>query len=74
MRAGELKAALAQYPDDMPVVCSRDSEGNGHSPSSNVSDGRYEPESDWHGNVRAEDDEADAGDEAYRAVVLWPLN
>ena len=30
MTAGELKAKLAEYPDNMPVVLSRDSEGNAH--------------------------------------------
>lgn len=74
MTAGELKAMLAEYPDDMPVVLSRDSEGNEHRPLADVSNGLYEPENGWCGNVLAEEDEADASNKAYNAVVLWPIN
>jgi len=71
MTAGELKATLAEYPDDMPVVLSRDSEGNEHRPLADVSGGLYEPENDCCGNVLAEEDESIASD---KAVVLWPIN
>lgn len=74
MTAGELKAKLAEYPDDMPVVLSRDSEGNEQRPLADVSDGLYEPDNDWCGNVLAEEDEGDASEMAYRVVVLWPIN
>lgn len=74
MTAGELKAKLAEYPDDMPVVLSRDSEGNEHRPLSDVSGGLYEPENAWFGNVLAKEDESEASDKAFEAVVLWPIN
>ncbi len=74
MTAGELKAKLAEYPDDRPVVLSRDSEGNEHRPLADVSGGLYEPENGWRGNVLAEEDEGMASDKAYKAVVLWPIN
>lgn len=71
----ELKARLAEYPDDMPVVLSSDSEGNEHRPLADVSDGLYEPSTVWcYGHVLAEEDEADASDKVYKAVVLWPIN
>lgn len=74
MTAGELKAKLAEYPDDMPVILSQDSEGNEHRPLADVCSGLYDPENSWRGNVLAEEDEAGASAKAYKAVVLWPIN
>jgi hypothetical protein len=74
MTVGELKAELAPYWDEMPVVLSRDSEGNEHRPLFAVDCGIYEPETAWSGNVLAKQDESDASGQAYRAVVLWPVN
>lgn len=74
MTVAELRSELAKYPDDMPVVLSQDSEGNEHRPLADVSSELYEPDTDWRGNVLAEEDEADASDSAYRAVSLWPIN
>jgi hypothetical protein len=73
MTVGELKAKLAAYPDDRPVVLSRDSEGNEHRPLADVSGGLYEPETSWCGNVLAEEDAPLASNKAYKAVVLWPI-
>lgn len=74
MTAGELKEKLAEFPDNMPVVLSIDLEGNEYKPLADVSCGVYEPENSWHGNVLSEEDEAEANDKAYRAIVLYPIN
>ena len=74
MTVKELIAVLAELPDDMPVILSKDAEGNYHGPLSDVSVAMYEPESRWSGYVLAEVDEADDSDRAYKAAVLWPIN
>lgn len=80
VRVGALRAALDGLDDDLLVVMSKDGEGNGYSPLSEVDLlHRYLAETTWMGeifNPEAEDDE----DELYevedgeRCVVLWPTN
>ena len=74
MTVGELITELAELPDDMPVVLSRDSEGNEFRPLADVSNGVYEPDGVYSGNVLAEEDEDNASKNAYKAVLLWPIN
>jgi hypothetical protein len=84
MTVAQLKAELKSLPDDLLVVMSRDSEGNGFSPLSDVADNaRYEQENAWSGEIRlkeltpdlkergyTEDDVAD--ENAPECIVLWP--
>jgi len=73
MTIGELKKAIAGLPDDMPVVLSRDSEGNEARPLSEVTRQYYEPTKAWYGDIlNMEDAEGNAN--GYAAVVLWPIN
>lgn len=74
--AGRLRAALADVPDDTPVIMSKDGEGNGYSPLSSVSkDCVYEPLSTWSGEVHdTTDDEYEPDDEDVRVVLLGPVN
>ena len=64
MNAGELKAELADVPDDWPVVMSIDPEGNGFQHLSEVNECR------WHEEWR-EIKSCDAKD-LPPAIVLWP--
>lgn len=48
---GELKAVLADLPDEMKIVMSRDAEGNGHSPIASAEEGMYLAENAWSGEV-----------------------
>jgi len=49
MTVKELKGLLEQYSDDMIVIMSRDSEGNGYSPLSSIEDGAYCADETWCG-------------------------
>jgi hypothetical protein len=44
---GELRAALADYPDDLPVMLSRDEEGNGFESLSELEETLCDGESTW---------------------------
>ena len=84
MNVRELREALSEYPDEMLVVMSKDSEGNDFSPLYEAQEGMYHAETTWYGEVHptpeqiaaddayTEEDEAPEG--AERAVVLWPTN
>jgi hypothetical protein len=73
MTIGELKKAIAELPDDMPVVMSQDSEGNEARPLSDVSQEYYEPTKSWYGDLLKLED-AVGNTNGYKAVVLWPIN
>lgn len=74
--AGRLRAALADVPEDMPVIMSKGGEGDGHSPLSSVSkDCVYEPLSTWSGEVHdTTDDEYEPDERDVRVVLLGPVN
>jgi len=77
---GALKAALADIPDDTPVILEKDAEGNGYSPLSGVyTDQVYEPDSNWSGrtyDIEPDPDDSDAywPIDGVRVVVLGPVN
>lgn len=68
MTLAEFRKALDGFPDDFRVILSKDAEGNGFSPLSQV-DGpmTYEEESSWSGEVYEDHDNDNC-------VVLWPVN
>jgi hypothetical protein len=84
LTVGQLKAALADVPDEIEVILSRDEEGNGFSPLAQIDDGLYEPDSSYEGMVWVPDsaigspqgytEEDRAPEEAYAVITLWPTN
>lgn len=54
------------------VVLSEDAEGNGYSPLSAISLGKYSADTTWSGEF-TDDPEADY-DDMRDAVCLWPIN
>lgn len=84
MTVADLRAQLAQFPDDVIVVLAKDGEGNGFSPLCEAIPAMYLAESTWSGEHYpteeqrlAEDDPDDydpAPDDAVPAVFLWPTN
>ena len=89
MTVKELLEELKDVPEDTLVVMSRDAEGNGHSPLSDVGDSMYLAESTWSGEVKmradaltdemrkagySEDDCGTEEDGYIPAIVLWPTN
>lgn len=83
---GELKKLLADLDDDMVVVQSKDSEGNGYSPLSGYSIEVYAPVTTWYGELWHPYDDEDYWGEildpeehvrpenAVDCIVLWPTN
>lgn len=75
---------LGHLPDDMPVVMSKDGEGDAHSPLDSVKEGMYLAETTWSGEhymteeqrqgMSDPEDYNPAPEEAVRAVFLWPVN
>lgn len=77
MNVGELKAALAKVPDDMPVLLAADPEGNGFRKLDAIdTDARINVDevNDWViDGLVDEEDYDDYGDgELIQHVVLWP--
>lgn len=86
----KLRELLADAPDDALVVMSKNGEGNGFSPFSELGDGRYIAESSWSGYLadEGEDDDEPGDDDVVTAgadyeepteqgvacIVLWPTN
>lgn len=70
MTVKQLKILLHEHPDDAIVVISRDAEGNGHSPLSQVYPGKYYPFNTWSGEFYGEDDVRDG----QQCVALFPVN
>lgn len=75
MTVTQLRELLADLPDDMPVILSKDEEGNGFSPLAEADPHKhYYAESAWSGEIRHPDD-IEAGDKPdHIVVVLWPTN
>lgn len=83
MTVAELIAELQKMPGDALVIQSRDAEGNGFSPVSEIGTGRYEAENDWSGEMKLDEltpgleaagySEEDVGDGPL-AVCFWPTN
>lgn len=66
-----LKNLEAASPEtlDYEVVMSRDAEGNGYSPLYNTALVRYDPDSDFGGEVSGWDEDVEEN-----AFCLWPTN
>jgi len=72
---GELKKRLNDYPDDMPIILSKDEEGNSFSPLCENGMYIYVPETTFHGEeVHGSVIHGLEEDECIEVVVLWPLN
>lgn len=69
MNVGELKDLLSQFPDNIPVLLSSDSEGNSYSPLSDGAEHLYDPRSRYYIEqvymTNAELDEILASDNKY---------
>jgi hypothetical protein len=77
MNVKELIELLQTYPQDALVVQSKDGEGNGFSPVSDLGPGKYIAESTWSGDLINEDDLEEYGadeDSVVDAVCIWPTN
>ena len=77
MTVKELRKLLFEVDDDLEVIMSKDGEGNGFSPFSDLGEAYYVADSKWSGDVYNEDDLEDCGidkDEAKKCIVLWPTN
>lgn len=77
--AGRLRELLTDVPEDTPVILSKDAEGNGYSPLSNVeTEGQvYEPESTLAGTVydaEPEDEDSYVPEDGTSIVLLGPVN
>lgn len=78
MTVGKLRELLANLPAELPVILSKDGEGNGYSPLADTSRTQYCPETTWSGWIY--DDDADIEDDedvpsgSVPALVLWPVN
>lgn len=81
---GDLLDYLATQPRDRKVVLSKDAEGNGYSPISDVDEAMYAAENTWSGDVymtpeqlaeqENPDDWNQAPEDAERVVLLCPIN
>ena len=71
-----LKHLIAQRPDDMAVLLSRDVEGNEFSPLGGYSTGTYIPDPQpWRpGRLYEEGEAIPNHQEAKKAFVLWPMH
>lgn len=86
MTVQELIEVLRAFPATMPVVMSKDSEGNSHSPLAEAAETMYLANSTWSretyptheeivaGAESGYTDEDEAPDRAVRAVCLWPVS
>jgi hypothetical protein len=82
MKVKELRTLLESLPDDMLIVMSSDSEGNGYSPLAGDCVGKYVPENTWCGAFydileyedEVEDGMIDENDTVVDALALWPTN
>jgi hypothetical protein len=82
---GRLKEELAKFPDDTPVILSKDAEGNGHSPLVGAWPAHYEATSTWSGEIKDNEDDFDPDEgwastyeeylgDAVPVVLLGPVN
>lgn len=84
MNVAQLKSELEGLPDDMLVVMSRDSEGNGFGPLAAIeTNSRYQAHNGWSGEVGLKEITPDLKERGYteedlapasasECVVLWP--
>lgn len=74
MTVADLRAALADLPDDHLVILAKDSEGNQFGPLSEegVGVGAYHATTTWYGDFWATADAPRAF--PINAVCLWPVN
>ncbi len=73
MKVSEMIEMLEALDSDALVVLSKDSEGNGFSPVTDVDPSHYIPFNKWSGDVIDTDDVDDHPD-AVACVCLWPTN
>ncbi len=66
MTVAQLRTALAEHPDDLPVIVSRDPEGNGFKALWEVAPSRWFPDEE-----ELVSDE-DGGTDGVACLVLWP--
>jgi len=86
MKVKELIELLGKTNPEREVVISRDSEGNGFSPFSGLSEELYVPYSTWSGEIYIEElteemrkhgyseEDTYGGDDGVKALVFWPIN
>ena len=86
MTVGELKAILEVLDQSLPVILSKDSEGNSYSPLAGWNaDYLYEPNNSWSGDLYPESGSLAATDEdptdvrvvspsSIKVLTLWPTN
>lgn len=67
MTVANLRAALANLPDDLPVVLSQDPEGNGFDTLFQVEPARW-----WPDDQELVDVDEDGEEAGVACVVLWP--
>lgn len=78
MNVGQLKAELAEYPDDMQIILSQDEEGNGFSPLYDVAESMWAGEYDQTYvpdefiGTQGYTEEDRAPEDAVKVLVLWP--
>lgn len=76
MTVAELIEALQAMPRELPVVLSKDGEGNNFSPAADFSMGVYIAETTWSGEFTSVDEDMSDAREAggVSAVCIWPTN
>ncbi len=86
MTIKDLREALVGLPDNMPVICQKDGEGNGYSPLAGADrdNNSYVAESTWSGSVKLTKlthkallkgyDEEDVAEGGVPCLVLYPIN
>lgn len=77
MTIKELIEELKALPQDLPVVMSKDAEGNGYSPLSAIDSVWYIAESTWSGEVYSDEDLEELkrdgmGTDAMKVICFWP--
>ena len=71
----ELIELLETLDPNYKVIMSKDSEGNGFSPVSEIGSGEWVARSKWSGEVLSKEDCEENGDEYEEdCIVLWPTN
>ncbi len=73
MTVKELKALLAETPDETPVILAHRLEGNGASPAHQGDEMLYVPHGNWEGSVFGKREAETLGPTATPALVLWPV-
>lgn len=83
MTVKQLKNKLENLNDNDIVVMSKDAEGNGFSPLADLSEGSYEADSTWSGEVGLRKLTPDLRKQGYSeedlnngvwCITLWPVN